>query len=665
MARIFCVCVCALLLVGKLSAAETKSPIGRAVGEFTLKDYRGKSHSLSDYKDSRLVVIAILGTECPLAKLYAPRLQTLHEKYHDSGVTFLGINANRQDSLSEISAYARDHKIKFPVLKDLGNKVADQLQAVRTPEVFVLDEKRVIRYWGRIDDQYCVGYLRDAPKRNDLVAALDQLLAGMKVSQPLTKSVGCFIGRVHRPNPKSDVTYAGQIAGILQKHCVECHRPGEIAPFSLTQYEEVAGWAETIVEVIEDRRMPPWHANPKYGHFANARQMTDVEKELVSRWLDNGTPEGDAAKTPPPRKFAVKGWQLTRKPDIVVAMRDKPVAVPAEGVVRYQYFSVDPGFQEDKWVQMAEILPGNRMVVHHVLLFVRPPRGRRAVGAGNDGFLVGYVPGMRAMPYPAGMAKRIPTGSRLVFQIHYTSIGSVQQDLSKVGFLFADPKDIKHEVITTRAINSRFKIPAGADNHLVEATSSRSPVDLLLLTFMPHMHLRGKSFRYEARFADGTTEILLDVPAYDFNWQTSYRNKQPRLLPAGTRIHCVARFDNSAENLSNPDPTVNVGWGDQTWNEMMIGYFDPAVPVDQSPNKPCKKQPPKPKDPTTVQRAKKILSRFDRNNNGTVEFGEVPDKMKKLFKRLDADSNGRLTVKEIENWFRSCRAETHSITRGH
>jgi len=257
MARFSFVCVCAFLLVGELPAAETKSPIGRSVGEFTLKDYRGKSHSLSDYKESRLVVVAILGTECPLAKLYAPRLQALHEKYRERGVTFLGINANRQDSITEIAAYARDHNIKFPVLKDLGNKVADQLHAVRTPEVFVLDDKRVIRYWGRIDDQYGIGYIRDKPKRNDLAVALDQLLAGKKVSRPLTKAVGCFIGRVHQPNPRSDVTYAGQIAGILQKHCVDCHRPGEIAPFSLTKYEEVAGWAETIAEVIEDRRMPP------------------------------------------------------------------------------------------------------------------------------------------------------------------------------------------------------------------------------------------------------------------------------------------------------------------------------------------------------------------------------------------------------------------------
>lgn len=638
--------VCALLLGSQLSAAESQSPVGRTVAEFTLNDYRGKSHALSDYKQSNLVVIAILGTECPLAKLYAPRLAQLHAKYKDRGVAFLGINANRQDSVTEIAAHARVHQLQFPILKDLGNKVVDKLGAQRTPEVFILDEKRIIRYWGRIDDQYGVGYIRDEPKRNDLALAIDELLADKRVSRPLTKAVGCHIGRVRQPKSNAEVTYAGQIAGILQKHCVECHRPGEIAPFSLTDYDEVVGWADMIAEVIDENRMPPWHADPKHGRFTNARVMTDTEKKLVYRWVADGAPLGDASKVPPSRKFPVAGWQLAKKPDFVVAMRKEPYNVPAEGTVRYQYMSVDPGFKEDKWVQMAEVVPGNRAVVHHILVFVRPPRGRLLTGAGEGGFLVGYVPGMRAKHFPDGMAKLIPAGSQLVFQVHYTPIGTKQQDLSKVGFVFADPRQIKHQVVTTRAVKRNFTIPAGDDNYRVEGTSRGSRADVLLLNMMPHMHLRGKSFRYEARYPNGKTEILLDVPHYDFNWQTGYELKQPKLLPAGTQIHCVAHFDNSEDNLSNPDPTRNVRWGDQTWDEMMIGYFDVAVPVD--PKQLSAKGKPAKSEPTVNDRAKEVARQFDKNKNGTVEFSEIPDRLQKIFKRLDADGNNKLTVKEIE-----------------
>ncbi len=638
--------VCTMFLGSQLAAAEPQSPIGRTVTEFTLNDYRGKSHALADYKQSKLVVVAVLGTECPLAKLYAPRLAQLHAKYKDHGVAFLGINANRQDSVTEIAAHARIHKIQFPVLKDLGNKVVDQLGAKRTPEVFILDEKRAIRYWGRIDDQYGVGYIRDEPKRNDLALAIDELLAGKPVSQSLTEAVGCHIGRVRRPKPDAEVTYAGQIAGILQKHCVACHRPGEIAPFALTDYDEVVGWGEMIAEVINENRMPPWHADPKHGRFTNARVMTDAEKKLVYRWVADGAPLGDVSKMPPPRKFPVAGWQLKKKPDVVIAMRKEPFIVPAEGTVRYQYVSVDPGFKEDKWVQMAEVLPGNRAVVHHILVFVRPPTGRQMTVSGEGGFLVGYVPGMRAKHFPDGMAKLIPAGSQLVFQVHYTPIGTKQQDLSKVGFVFADPKDVKQQVLTTRAANRGFKIPAGDDNHRVEGTSRSSRADVMLLAMMPHMHLRGKSFRYEARYPDGKTETLLEVPHYDFNWQTGYQLAKPKLLPAGTRIHCVAHFDNSEDNLSNPDPTSEVRWGDQTWNEMMIGYFDIAIPVDPkqiSANKKSAKS-----EPSVNARAKEIVRRFDKNKNGTVEFNEVSDRLQKLFKRLDADKNNKLTAKEIE-----------------
>ncbi|MGH7127342.1 MAG: redoxin domain-containing protein, partial [Planctomycetaceae bacterium] len=315
--RILVLSIAPLVTVSGSAAEEETPPVGRKVEDFTLDDYRGQSHSLTDYAESRLVVLTFLGTECPLAKLYSPRLAALAKEYESQGVTFLAVNANRQDSLTEIAAHARRHGIEFPVLKDLGNELADRLGAVRTPETFVLDPDRIIRYHGRIDDQYGVGHVRDEPTRKDLKLAVDQLLAAEPVEVPRTESVGCYIGRVREVDAESDVTYSNQIARILQRRCVECHREGEIAPFALTKYEEVAGWADTITEVVRNGRMPPWHASPEHGRFANDRRLTDEEQELIFEWVAAGAPQGDPAELPEPRTF-VAGWQLPREPDAVV-----------------------------------------------------------------------------------------------------------------------------------------------------------------------------------------------------------------------------------------------------------------------------------------------------------------------------------------------------------
>lgn len=584
---------CTLIPAASASlAAETSKTrpkrIGQPVAEFTLKDFRGKSHSLSDFRNSKLVVIAFLGTECPLAKLYGPRLAKLHAEYEPKGVAFVGINANTHDSITEIAAYARIHKLDFPLLKDLGNKIADRMHAVRTPEVFLLDAKRTVRYWGRIDDQYGVGYIRDKPGRHDLRTAIDELLAGKPVSVPQAAAEGCFIGRVLEPKANSPVTYTKHIAPLLHKRCVECHRKGDIAPFALTKYEEVAGWAETIQEVVFDRRMPPWHADPKHGEFANDRSLSAAEKKLIQTWVAHGAPRGEGKPDVVPLKQK-KEWQLPHKPDVVIEMAKSDFTVPAEGEitrtgvrrgVQYRHFHADYVFQQDRWIKMAQAIPGNRAVVHHILVIVRPP-GRRGPGLGGGDFLVAYVPGLRARVYPEGRAKFIPKGSRLTFQMHYTPIGSIQKDRSKVGLVFADPHEVKEVVITAKAWNRRFRIPANDGNYKVEATSRGMPFASKLVSMMPHMHLRGKAFSYEARVPGRKKETLLNVPAYDFNWQTQYDLKKPLTLPRGSTVHCVAHFDNSKHNLANPNPNRVVGWGDQTWDEMMIGYFDVVVDADR------------------------------------------------------------------------------------
>jgi len=651
-------------LCARAASPDEPRQTGRAVAEFSLKDYRGAEHSLSDYRDSKVVVLAFLGTECPLAKLYGTRLGELDRKYRDRGVTILGINSNRQDSITEIAAYARIHNVDFPVLKDLGNRVADQIGAQRTPEVFVLDQERTVRYHGRIDDQYGVGYIRDGIEKNFLQNAIDDLLAGRDVKTSSTEVVGCFIGRVKEPQTDSPVTYSKQVARILQKHCVECHRDGEIAPFALTKYDEVVGWGDTMLEVIADRRMPPWHANPEFGHFRNERSLTDEEKQTLQQWVDAGCPEGDPAKLPEPISY-VSGWQLPREPDVVVEMRDEPYDVPAEGAVKYQYFRVDPQLTEDKWVLAAEAQPGNRAVVHHILVFVRPPKARKSPLGNTVGeFFAAYVPGYRTPLYPKGMAKFIPAGSELVFQLHYTPIGSPQKDLSRIGIVFADADEIDHVVVTQQAIQHRFEIPPHADDYQVEANSQKAPAEVQLLAFMPHMHLRGKSFRYEAKLPDGRTETLLDIPQYDFNWQTAYQLAEPLKLPPGSYLHCTAAYDNSVGNLNNPDPTQAVRWGDQTWNEMMIGYFDVAVPLSAFGIKRASSRQGASSDSTRdadsigsdvfsigdrklrISQLVGAIARLDKNGNGKLEKAEVPTPHHFLFNALDGDGDGILTREE-------------------
>lgn len=563
-----------LLLIVLSCCCVSHAGTGAVIGDFTLPDAYGEQRSLNDYANAKAVVVVFLGVECPLAKLYGPRLAELADDYADRGVVVLGVNANRQDTPTELIAYARRHGVEFPLLKDNDATAVDRFGATRTPEAFVLDKQRAVRYRGRIDDQYDVGAIRDKPSVRFVRDALDAVLADEAVAVEETRAVGCFIGRPKEPDPNAAVTYSEHVAPVLEKHCVECHREGEIAPFVLRGYDDVAGWADTIAEVVRDQRMPPWHADPQHGHFENERLMSDAEKQVLYDWAEAGAPEGDPAQLPAERSFT-EGWRLPRDPDQVIAMRDEPYRVPAQGVVEYQYFAVDPGFTEDKWVQAADIVPGDRSVVHHVIVFVSPPLERAQRGLG---WLTAFVPGQSSMVLPEGQARLVPAGSKLVFQMHYTPTGREAEDLTRMALCYADPETVTEEVVTLEALNAKFEIPPGDPDYEVSARRDRFPAGASLVGMAPHMHFRGKSFRITGEWPDGRREVLLDVPRYDFNWQTNYRLAEPISLPKGFRVDCEASFDNSEGNPFNPDPTAAVRWGDQSFEEMMIGFFGVSVP---------------------------------------------------------------------------------------
>ena len=539
----------------------------------SLPDCFGKRFELKELNSARIVVVAFVGTECPLAKLYGPRLQELSNRYADQGVRFIGVCSNVQDSLTEIVAYRNKAGITFPMLIDSQQELADLLQAKRTPEIVILNKDRMIQYHGRIDDQYGIGVIREKPQQEMAALAIDALLAGKSPEVAATDAVGCLIGRHRRIEPHGDITYSKHIAPIVNARCLECHRPGEIAPFTLTSYADTVGWEATIAEVVREERMPPWNANPEFGHFRNDARLSADEKQLIREWINNGCPEGDPADLPTPPEF-VNGWRMPQ-PDLIIPVRDEAFTVPATGVVNYQYLRVDPKFTEDKYVVAAEARPGNPAVVHHIIAFLMLP-GQTEVTLGK--MLIGYAPGTSPLIFPEGAAMKVPAGTQIIFEMHYTPNGTEQTDISNIGLKFVDASKVVNEVVGLEAVNSKLHIPPGAAAHPV-VSSEKFREDITLLSLTPHMHLRGKSFRYEALFPDGKSEVLLDVPKYDFNWQLRYEFSEPRLIPKGTVVTCFAEFDNSAENLNNPDPAKEVGWGQQSWDEMMIGFFTGMKPV--------------------------------------------------------------------------------------
>jgi hypothetical protein len=389
-----------------------------------------------------------------------------------------------------------------------------------------------------------------------------------------------------------DPTFYKDVLPILQNNCQECHRAGEIGKMPLTTYQQTRPWAAAIKESVLLKKMPPWFADPHYGKFSNDRSLTKDQIDTLAAWADKGAKEGNAKDAPPARKF-LDGWNIPT-PDLVIQM-PAPFSVPASGEIDYQYIVLPTNFKEDKWIRMAETRPTDRSVVHHMVVFVRDPEskwlrgeaepgvpfvppktGRRNdIGGGGNEILTVYTPGMVPDAWKPNQAKLIKAGSDLVLQVHYTANGKATKDQTKIGMVLA--KEPPTERILSLAVsNSRFVIPPEDGNFAVESrTRLSNPAKII--SFFPHMHLRGKDFEYRMVLPNGDTQTLLKVPKYDFNWQLAYKPAEEITLPAGTRLECTAHFDNSANNPANPNPKAEVRFGEQSWEEMMIGFLDVAI----------------------------------------------------------------------------------------
>jgi hypothetical protein len=593
------------------------------VKNFSLLDYQGRHYELRR-TDARVVVLFFTGADCPIARQSAPKLKAVEDEYGKKGVAVWMVNAtpqndpdeNRLDMMFQLGQFApkkvlgdryalsqmrdlvppsilgdkktiREETLQYafgvpplpPVLRDEYQLVSRHFGVSRTCEAIAIDVKGLkVIYRGAVDDQFTEGARRPKPTRQYLREALEEFLAGKPVTTATSPVHGCaitfdreLIGGQEAAKD-AHVSYARQVAPLLQSKCVECHSAGNVGPFAMSSYEKVKGWSAMIEEVVLDRRMPPWHADPHVGKFANARSLSGPEARTLLEWVEQGCPRGEgddpllAPRPPAPE------WPLG-KPDFVVAL--PPQEVPATGTVDYRYIDSDFVAPRDLWLRAATTRPGEAKVVHHIIVRLRRPAGADA--AKSDSFLfTTWVPGLGAGECPPGTGLFVPKGAKFNFEVHYTPDGEERVDRSEVGLYLAN--QTPEATLDVRAAHTRaLDIPPGESNAQHTATYFFAK-DAVVYAVAPHMHLRGKWFKFDLLTPDGERRTLLSVPNYDFNWQTGYRLAEPLRVPAGSWMLCTGAFDNSTANPHNPDPAARVHWGPQTYNEMFMGFITLAEP---------------------------------------------------------------------------------------
>ncbi len=626
--------------------APAESNAGALAPDVPITDMEGRTATLRGLAaQQKALVVAFTSHTCPLSAKLLPALASVEQEFSE-GTGFLYVNPTASDKPEDIRASARQHGLKGALVHDKSLELAGALQAASTTEVFVLDGAGTIIYRGAVDDQYGLGYAHDAPRNEWLRTALRAVHDGQRPRITATTAPGCALDLPQKnPPATATVTWHRQVSRILQANCQECHRSGGIAPFPLETMEDAVSHAGMIKKVVNKGIMPPWFAEPQPGvlhsPFANDRSLTAADKADLLAWLDGGRPAGDAKDAPLPRQWPDAEWAIG-KPDAVWEL-PRDVAVKATGKMNYVNLQVPTGLTEDRWVQGIEVLPTARAQVHHVLVFAMKPDkdGKLRVRDGNN-FFAAYVPGSNLLQYPAGYAKRLPAGTVLHFQLHYTPTGTATVDRTRLGVVFAKEPP-RYEVNVAAAGNHRILIPAGAANHREQGVL---PVafDAQILAFMPHMHVRGKSFRYELVMPDNSRRTLLDVPRYDFNWQLLYRLAEPLHAPAGSRIEATAVFDNSAGNPANPDPSKVVRWGEQTDDEMLLGYVEYVNPADN----PSLAAAGGESEPLRLTgKSLGILGkRLDRDGDGRVSREEAGAAFAKLHAQLDTDGDGFVTAEE-------------------
>ena len=553
-------------VIQEASLQPSNVPIGAKISRLTFTNLHGKTHNLDTLTAQGPVVFTFLATECPVAQRYTMRLKRLHAEFAPKNTTFVAVYANENDSEDDVKNYVvkADYPLKrdevgnlasvdvglFHVVKDTTGKLAQVLGATMTPQAVLVDTTHTVTYRGAIDDNRYEPRVKHHYLRDALLATHTDT----PIPVQETPAFGCTLHLPETDLP-TEITYGAHIASILQKNCQTCHRHGEVAPFTLTDYSDAKAWATEIAEYTQARLMPPWKPASGYGDFKNARQLTDTEIQMIAHWVEAGAPAGDLDAVPPPPEFP-EGWALG-EPDWIAEM---PVEyeIEPEGEDEYRQFIIPTNFETDMYVQAVDVQPGNRKTVHHVIAYLdvngearkldaqdpKPGYVTEGTGPGFDsaGTVGGWAPGVTPMVLPEGIGYLLPKGADIVMQVHYYRTGHLERDRSRLGLYFSKTAETTKLHIGD-ATNSDFVIPAGEKWHEVLA-SKKFKRDVYLLATMPHMHLLGRDMRLIATTPSGDTHDLIWIQDWDFNWQDAYHYREPIFLPAGTRVDLVARLVN-------------------------------------------------------------------------------------------------------------------------
>jgi hypothetical protein len=539
---------------------------GELVANFEYEDIDGGKGSLSSLLDGNDALVIVMRTaECPVSRRYGTRLKELEDTYSGNGVQFVYLNISEQDTEADVREDIERFGFASPYILDPDRSIGSLLQANVSSEVFVIDRAGTLRYRGAVDDQHGITFSNPTVDEHYLRDALEELQAGTDVSTPYTEASGCYLEGEVAVVPARDITYHNRVSRIVNYNCVTCHREGGVGPFALDSYEQVNGFKHMVHFMVSAGLMPPWYASPEHGEWANDRSLSERDKRDLIAWIEAGAPEGDASTAVLPRNLK-PGWMMGTEPDTIITI-PAPEQVPADGVLEYRHVYVDTDWPDDRWVRAAEVVPTAKQVTHHVIVYLEDREAER-----RGGWLVGYAPGVPVRIWGDEAGKRIPPGQTLMFELHYTTNGEAAVDETRVGLWFHDERPTD-EIMMAAVSTDEFEIPAHESNHEVVAEMEFENAGRIM-SYLPHMHLRGKAFKYELVRADGTSETLLDVPNYDFNWQLVYQPKEPLEIRPGDKLIGTAVYDNSEGNPANPDPSNPVYYGEQSFEEMMFGFFE-------------------------------------------------------------------------------------------
>lgn len=627
--------------------------VGMRVDDFQLLDQDGTAHKLYYYTDAPAVVIMTQGNGCPIVRNAVHAYRDVRDQYADKGVRFFMLNANLQDTRETIKAESEEFGFDIPILVDQFQLVAEALKVTRTAEIFVIDtaSRRVV-YHGPVDDRLTYEIQKAEAKHTYLADALDAVIAGQPIDVAQVDAPGCLVNLPEqaRRDEHAKISYANDIVPILERRCVECHQTGGIGPWAMSSYEMVRGFAPMIREVLRTDRMPPWHADPEIGHFLRDRSLEPEEVKTLVHWIEAGAPRGVGEDPLKRERPQLAEWPLG-EPDLIVKV--PAFSVPATGIVDYQRPAVANPLTEGKWLRASTIKVGSRETVHHVLTgyMEEMPEDGRSDESEWGASVGGYAVGAESFIMRPDHGSYIPPGGALGFQMHYTPYGKAVTDETEIGLYFYDepPEKMVHGAVV---IDFTIEIPPETARHQ-EVSSLYFPKDAVLYYAFPHAHYRGQSSSLAIQYPDGREEMLLSLPRYDFNWQRAYEFEEPVEVPAGSKLVARYEYDNSAQNVANPDPSITVTWGEQSHEEMLftaVSYRWKDETADA----------PKPQYTRVLNRGR-MFGMLDDNLDNLIQREELKgrrsERIAASFDKLDMNGDGGLDPNEFAMVFQNNRRQ--------